>query len=108
LVRIKRDGGRITIWDQPALRYTQPGITTIKESPGRIDAARKAFRVLGAELKTLYLVMGQYDFVALVEAPDDITAAKVSLAWGAQGNVSSDNLRAFTGEEFRSIVAALP
>ena len=64
--------------------------------------------VLGAELKALCLVMGQYDFVALVEAPDDITAAKVSLAWGAQGNVSSETLRAFTEEEFRSIVAALP
>ena len=89
-------------------RYTQPGITTIKDSPGRVDAARKAFRALGAELKALYLVMGQYDFVALVEAPDDITAAKASLAWGAQGNVSSETLRAFTEEEFRTIVAALP
>ena len=45
-------------------RYTQPGITTIKDSPGRIDAMRKACRALGAELKALYLVMGQYDFVA--------------------------------------------
>ena len=90
------------------LRYPQPGITTIKDSPGRIDAARKALRALGAELKALYLVMGQYDFVALVEAPDDLTAAKVSLAWGAQGNVSSETLRAFSEEEFRNIVAALP
>jgi uncharacterized protein with GYD domain len=79
-----------------------------QDSPGRIDAARKAFRALGAELKALYLVMGQYDFVALVEAPDDLTAAKLSLAWGSQGNVSSETLRAFTEAEFRSIVAALP
>ena len=42
------------------------------------------------------------------EAPDDVTAAKASLAWGSQGNVSSETLRAFTEEEFRSIVAALP
>jgi len=35
------------------LRYTQQGITTIKDAPGRIDAARKAYRALGAELKAL-------------------------------------------------------
>jgi uncharacterized protein with GYD domain len=90
------------------LRYTHQGVTTIKDAPGRVDAARKAFRSLGAELKALYLVMGQYDFVALVEAPDDTTAAKASLALGSKGNVSSETLRAFTEDEFRSIVSALP
>ena len=89
-------------------RSTQPGSTTIKDSPGRIEAMRKACRALGAELKALYMVMGQYDFVALVEAPDDITAAKASLAWGSQGNVSCETLRAFTEEEFRRIASALP
>ncbi len=90
------------------LRYTHQGVTTIKDAPGRVDAARKAFRSLGAELKALYLVMGQYDFVALIEAPDDTTAAKASLALGSKGNVSSETLRAFTEDEFRSIVSALP
>jgi uncharacterized protein with GYD domain len=89
-------------------RYTQPGITTIKDSPARIDAMRKTCRAFGAELKALYMVMGQYDFVALVEAPDDTTAAKVSLSWGSQGNVSTETSRAFTEEEFRSIAAVLP
>jgi uncharacterized protein with GYD domain len=89
-------------------RYTHQGITTIKDAPGRVEAARKAYRALGADLKALYLVMGQYDFVAIVEAPDDATAAKASLAAGSRGNVSSETLRAFTEEEFRSIVAALP
>jgi uncharacterized protein with GYD domain len=90
------------------LRYTQQGITTIKQAPGRIDAARQAYRALGAELKALYLVMGRYDFVALVEAPDDTTAAKAALALGSKGNVSSETLRAFTEDEFRAIVAGLP
>jgi uncharacterized protein with GYD domain len=89
-------------------RYTQQGITTFKDGPGRVDAARKAFRAIGAELKALYLVMGRYDFVALVEAPDDATAAKASLALGSKGAVSSETLRAFTEEEFRSIIAGLP
>ncbi len=90
------------------LRYSQQGITTVKQAPGRIDAARQAYRALGAELKALYLVMGRYDFVALVEAPDDATAAKAALALGSKGNVSSETLRAFTEDEFRKIVAELP
>lgn len=90
------------------LRYTQQGVTTIKQAPGRIDAARKAYKALGAELKALYLVMGRYDFVALVEAPDDTVAAKAALALGSKGNVSSETLRAFTEEEFRTMVAGLP
>lgn len=89
------------------LRYTHQGITTIKDAPGRIDAARKAYRALGAEIKALYLVMGQYDIVALVEAPDDATAVKAALTLGSKGNVTSETLRAFTEEEFRKIVADL-
>lgn len=90
------------------LRYTQQGITTIKDAPKRIEAARKAYQALGAELKALYLVMGRYDFVALVEAPDDTTAAKAALALGSKGNVSSETLRAFSEDEFRNIVGGLP
>jgi uncharacterized protein with GYD domain len=89
-------------------RYTQQGITSIKQAPGRIDAARQAYRALGVELKALYLVMGRYDTVAIVEAPDDTTAAKAALSLAAQGNVSTETLRAFSEDEFRSIVADLP
>jgi uncharacterized protein with GYD domain len=90
------------------LRYTQQGITNLKQAPSRIDAARKVYKALGAELKALYLVMGRYDIVALVEAPDDTVAAKAALALGSKGNVSSETLRAFSEEEFRKIVADLP
>lgn len=53
------------------LHYTQKGIQNIKESPARLDGAKKAFRAMGAELKQWYLVMGQYDAVVICEAPDD-------------------------------------
>ena len=90
------------------LRYTHQGITNLKQAPGRIDAARKAYKELGAEIKALYLVMGQYDVVALVEAPDDTVAAKAALAIGSKGNVSTETLRAFSEDEFRKIIADLP
>ena len=90
------------------LRYTQQGIEKIKESPARLDAARKAFEQLGAKIKDFYLVTGQYDAIVIAEAPDATTIAKASLALGSRGNVRTETLRAFTEEEFRKIVGALP
>ncbi len=90
------------------LRYTQQGVQNIKESPARLDAAKKAFQAMGAELKQWYLVMGQYDAIVVAEAPDDETVAKLALATGSQGNIRTETLRAFTEDEFRKIIAALP
>jgi uncharacterized protein with GYD domain len=90
------------------LRYTQQGVEKIKESPARLDAAKKAFRAMGAELKQWYLVMGQYDAVVVSEAPDDETAAKLALAIGSLGSIRTETLRAFTEDEYRKLIAALP
>jgi uncharacterized protein with GYD domain len=90
------------------LRYTQKGAENIKESPARLDAAKKVFQSMGAELKQWYLVMGQYDAVVISEGPDDDTVAKLLLVIGAQGNIKTETFRAFTEEEFRKIIAALP
>jgi uncharacterized protein with GYD domain len=90
------------------LRYTQQGVEKIKESPARLDAAKKAFRAMGAELKQWYLVMGQYDAVVIGEAPDDETVAKLALAIGSQGSIRTETLRAFTEDEYRKLIAALP
>lgn len=90
------------------LRFTQQGIQSIKDGPARLDAAKQAFRAMGADLKAYYLVLGQYDAVVISEAPDVETAAKLSLAIGSQGNVRSETLQAFTEDEYRKIIAALP
>ena len=89
-------------------RFTQQGAQTIKDGPARLDAARQTLRSLGAELKDFYLTTGQYDAVVVVEAPDDETVARASLAIGAVGNVRLETLRAFTEDEYRGIVGALP
>lgn len=88
--------------------YTDQGIRNIKESPNRVDAARRLGAELGGELKAFYLVMGAYDFVAIVEAPSDEAAARFALASGSLGNVRTTTLKAFTESEFRGIVQALP
>jgi uncharacterized protein with GYD domain len=90
------------------LSYTQKGVESIKQLPARIDAARQAAKAVGAEIKQVYLVMGQYDAVVISEGPDDETAAKLVLATAMQGNVRTETLRAFPEAEFKRIVAGLP
>ncbi len=90
------------------IRYTQQGVQNIKESPARLDAAKKAFRSMGAELKGFYLTMGQYDAVVVSEGPDDETVVKVALSIGSKGAVRTETLRAFTEEEYRKIIGELP
>src|SRR2546426_5804070 len=68
------------------LRYTQQGIMDAKNGPARLDAAKEGFRRAGAELKGFYLTMGQYDGLAILGAPDDVTAARLALGIATQGN----------------------
>ena len=88
--------------------YTQKGIENIKESPARLDEDKKAFQAMGAELKEFYLVSGRYDMVVVAEAPDAETVAKIALAIGSRGAVRTETLSAFTEDEYRKIIAALP
>jgi uncharacterized protein with GYD domain len=84
---------------RPTLRSsssTSQGITSVKEGPARLDAGKDQLKVFGSELKAFYLTMGRYDVVAVSAAPDDAAAAKVALAIGSAGNVSTETLRAFT------------
>jgi len=90
------------------IRFTQKGMETIKEGPKRVDAAKERFRAAGGELKAFYLVTGQYDAVAISELPNDEAAARLALATGSMGNVRTETLRAFSEDEYRKIIAALP
>ena len=89
------------------LKWTPQGFQNIKQSPSRLDAARKGFEAAGVKMKDFYLVTGQYDMVATIEAPDDITLAKAILSAAAQGNVTSETCRAYTEQEYRQIVSGI-
>ena len=53
------------------IRYTQRGIENAKESPARLEKAKQAMKAAGGEMKAFYLTIGQYDAVAISEAPSD-------------------------------------
>ncbi len=89
-------------------RFTERGVKNVRESPARVEAAKKSFRELGATVEAFYALMGAYDTVFIVEAPDDETAARAALATASLGNVRTETVRAFDEDEFKRIVAALP
>src|ERR1035438_7605003 len=89
------------------LTWTPQGLQNIKQSPSRLDAARKAFEAAGVKLKDFYMVTGQYDMVTIVEASDDIALAKAVLALTSKGSITSETCRAFTEDEYRRIVGGL-
>ena len=63
---------------------------------------------MGAKVLAFYLVMGQYDAVLVAEAPDDETVAKLALSIGSLGAIRTETFRAFTEDEYRKVIAALP
>jgi uncharacterized protein with GYD domain len=89
------------------LRYTQQGAAKIKESPKRLDAAKKAAEGVNGKIHAWYLTMGKYDAVIISEFPDDEAAARFMLSTGSLGNVTTQTLKAFTEAEYRKIVGSL-
>jgi uncharacterized protein with GYD domain len=88
-------------------KWTDQGIRNIKDSPQRLDMARRSVEAAGGKMPSFYLVFGQYDFVAIIEAPNDEAYARVMLTLGSAGNVSTTTLKALTEEEYRRVVGSL-
>jgi len=86
------------------LNWTQQGISRIEDSPSRLDAGRAAFKEMGVEIKDVYMTMGRFDHVCIIEAPDDETYATAMLSLASQGNVSTETLKAFNEDQYRRIL----
>jgi len=89
-------------------KMTEEGIKNIKDAPARTDEAIKTAESLGCKVIGVYAVMGEYDYVAIGEAPNDEAHMALVLAIGAQGNAKPTTLKAFTLEEFGEIINKLP
>ncbi|MBR1143352.1 GYD domain-containing protein [Bradyrhizobium sp. AUGA SZCCT0431] len=87
--------------------WTEQGILKVKDSPSRLDAAKKALKDMSGEFKLFFLTMGDFDIVAIYEAPDDAVAARFSLQLGMQGNIRTRTLKAFPETAYREIIKSL-
>ena len=88
--------------------YTAQGIGAIKESPARLDASREGLAAFGVSIEAFYLTFGEYDIVAVVDAPDTGSAAKALMTLGMAGNVGTVTMAALSESEFKKVVSELP
>lgn len=79
---------------------TDEGAKTIKERPERIKEVNKEVEALGAKVVAQYAVLGPYDFVSIVEAPDNKTIGRVSAELASRGSVKIVTLAAVPIDEF--------
>lgn len=87
--------------------WTEQGARNVKDSPRRLDKAKRALQEMDGEFKSFFMTMGDYDLVAVYEAPDDAVAARFTLQLGMLGNVRTRTLKAFPEAAYREIVASL-
>ena len=83
---------------------TPEGVQTLKNNPGRIREVNKEVEQLGATVTAQWATLGQYDFVNVLEAPDETTIARVSLELGSRGTGRYQTLTAIPIDDF---IAAL-
>jgi uncharacterized protein with GYD domain len=81
--------------------FTDQGIRKIADSPKRADDMAKK---CGASVKEIFWTLGEYDIVAVVDAPDDISMTALGLSTGALGNVRTQTLRAFSQADMKTIL----
>jgi uncharacterized protein with GYD domain len=87
--------------------WTDQGARQVKDSPKRVDAAKKALVEMGGEFKAFYMTMGDYDLIIAYEAPDDAVAARFTLLLGMMGTVRTKTLKAFPEMAYREIINSL-
>jgi uncharacterized protein with GYD domain len=83
-------------------RLTADGVKTIKDNPSRVQDVNKEVEQIGVKVLNQWATLGEYDFITVVEAPDEKTMAKLSIEMGSRGSVVNETLTAIDAEEFTS------
>jgi uncharacterized protein with GYD domain len=89
------------------MRLTEHGVRNIQNAPARIEEAIRAFEAVGGRVTSFYAVMGEYDFVSIVEGPSDEIVLTFSLGLSAAGNVRTTSLKALSKEQFDRAIRQL-
>jgi uncharacterized protein with GYD domain len=79
---------------------TPDGVQTIKNNPARIREVNREVEQLGASVKSQWATLGHFDFISVVEAPDEKTMARISLELGSRGTARYESLSAIPIDDF--------
>jgi uncharacterized protein with GYD domain len=89
------------------IKYTDQGIRDVGRSAQRVRSDSQENARYGVTLASLYMTMGEYDFVGIWDAPDDESMTAALLHHGRKGNISTVTMRAFNLTELKGIVDRL-
>jgi len=87
--------------------FTDQGVRNVKDTAKRAEAVQAAASKFGCKMTQIWWTLGQYDIVAVIDAPDDASATAFALSIAGAGNVRTQTLRAFGRDEIGSILAKL-
>lgn len=87
--------------------YTDQGVRTVKDSTKRAEAFRELAKAKSATVKEIFWTLGPYDFVAIVDAPDDTVITTLGLRLANTGNVRMQTMRAFSQAEMSAILSTI-
>ena len=90
------------------VKFTPQGETSVKDLPKRLDAVKKTAEGMGVQVVGVWLTMGQYDLLAIFDAPSDQVMGTLLMALAGKGNGSSETMRAFSEDEIRTLVTKVP
>jgi uncharacterized protein with GYD domain len=89
------------------VNWTDQGIRDFRGSVQRANGFREMVEQAGGQVREMVWTMGEYDFITVLEAPDDETAAALVLQVAAAGNVHTKTMRAFDADQMSDIIARI-
>jgi len=89
-------------------KLTEKGASDIKGWPKRVEEAVRTWEAMGGKTIAVLATMGRYDMIVVGEAPSDEVTATFSAGIAANGNMTTESLRAFTMDECGAMLAKLP
>jgi uncharacterized protein with GYD domain len=81
------------------------GVETLKKNPSRLQQVNAQIEAMGARIMNQWAVLGPYDFVTIIEAPDHLTVAKIAVELGSRGSTKIQSLPAIPVSEFLSALS---
>ena len=89
-------------------KWTDQGIRNVKETTKRAKGLREMAEKMKVKVRESLWTMGRYDFVWVIDAPDDETVSRLTLGLGMSGNVKTETLKSFSAQEMDQILKGLP
>lgn len=90
------------------VNLTEQGVKDIKNAPQRVKESAQNLEAMGGKILSFYLLMGEYDGVFILEAPNDEVAMTFAMRQSCSGYIRIKTLKAFTVGQLSEMVKGLP